>query len=125
MMSRVSASLLTIWIGGALLAGCGGRRARAEAPPAERVIEVVASKFEFTPSQIVLRRGVPVVLELRSTDREHGFAAPGLGAAAAIRPGVPTRLRLVPTEAGTFPFHCSVFCGSGHEEMTGTIVVQP
>jgi heme/copper-type cytochrome/quinol oxidase subunit 2 len=24
---------------------------------------------------------------------------------------------------GTFVFHCDVFCGSGHEEMAGRIVV--
>jgi cytochrome c oxidase subunit 2 len=27
--------------------------------------------------------------------------------------------------SGTFPFHCDVFCGEGHEEMTGEIVVAP
>jgi len=24
---------------------------------------------------------------------------------------------------GDFPFHCDVFCGSGHEQMEGTIKV--
>jgi cytochrome c oxidase subunit 2 len=34
-----------------------------------------------------------------------------------------SRVRLVPDKVGTFPFVCDIFCGSGHEDMTGTIVV--
>jgi hypothetical protein len=30
-----------------------------------------------------------------------------------------------PERAGTFAFHCDVFCGDGHEEMSGRIVVTP
>jgi cytochrome c oxidase subunit 2 len=32
-------------------------------------------------------------------------------------------VRLVPNRIGTFDFHCDIFCGSGHEEMAGTIIV--
>jgi cytochrome c oxidase subunit 2 len=42
-----------------------------------------------------------------------------------IPPGKPTRVRVVPDKPGTFAFHCSVFCGSGHEDMSGQIVVSP
>jgi cytochrome c oxidase subunit 2 len=125
--SRRLLSIATLLIA-PCLSGCAGRRpARAQAAPvvAERVVAIVARKWEFVPSRIVLQRGVPVVLELRSADRHHGFSAPGLGTRGEIEPGQPTRLRLVPTEAGTFPFHCDVFCGEGHEEMTGQIVVAP
>jgi cytochrome c oxidase subunit II len=33
------------------------------------------------------------------------------------------RLRLVPERAGEFPFLCDVFCGDGHEGMSGLLVV--
>ena len=33
------------------------------------------------------------------------------------------RVRVVPEKVGTFDFHCDVFCGSGHEEMAGRIMV--
>lgn len=72
-----------------------------------------------------MKRGVPVVLELVSLDRTHGFDAPDLGLRSDIKPGEPTRLRFVPEKAGRFGFHCDVFCGSGHEDMTGEIVVDP
>jgi cytochrome c oxidase subunit 2 len=40
-----------------------------------------------------------------------------------ILPGVTTRLRFTPDKVGEFPFHCDIFCGSGHETMAGTLVV--
>jgi cytochrome c oxidase subunit 2 len=36
-----------------------------------------------------------------------------------------TRVRVVPTKLGTFPAHCDVFCGEGHEDMTAEVVVVP
>jgi cytochrome c oxidase subunit 2 len=52
-----------------------------------------------------------------------GFNVPDLGARADILPGQVARVRLVPDKVGTFEFHCDIFCGSGHEQMSGTIVV--
>ena len=94
-------------------------------PAAERVIQITARKFDFSPASIELKVGVPVVLELRSEDRDHGFAVPDLKIDAKVAPGGVTRVRIVPDRTGTFEFHCNVFCGSGHEEMGGRIVVVP
>ena len=99
--------------------------ASAPAPAAKRVVEITAKKFDFTPASIELKVGVPVVLEIRALDRKHGFKAPDLGIDEQVEPGDVTRVRIVPDRAGTFEFHCDVFCGSGHEEMTGQIVVVP
>jgi cytochrome c oxidase subunit II len=97
----------------------------ATASDTERIVRITAKRFEFAPATIELRVGEPVILELSSLDRKHGFNAPELHIDAVIVPGKPTRVRLVPDRAGTFAFHCSVFCGSGHEDMTGQIVVVP
>ena len=93
--------------------------------PKDKVIQLIAKKYEFSPAVIELKLGVPVVLELTSLDREHGLKQPELKLDEVISPGKVTRVRLVPDKAGSFEFHCSVFCGSGHEEMTGRIVVMP
>ena len=98
----------------------------ATAPAAgERTIEVTAKKFEFNPSTITLKAGEPVVIRLTSLDRKHGFTAPDLNVDVTVEPGTPTLIHLHPDKPGTYVFHCSVFCGSGHEEMTGVIVVEP
>ena len=39
----------------------------------EQIIRISASTFEFRPSEITLSKGVPVILELISQDRHHGF----------------------------------------------------
>jgi len=91
----------------------------------EKVIQVTAEKFKFTPAVIELKLGEPVVLELTTVDRKHGFQVSDLNIDESIEPGKVTRVRVVPAKAGTFLFHCDVFCGGGHEEMAGEIVVTP
>jgi cytochrome c oxidase subunit 2 len=91
----------------------------------EKVIQVTAERFKFSPGVIHLRVGEPVVLELTSLDRRHGFQVPDLNIDETVEPGKVTRVRVVPEKPATYDFHCSVFCGSGHEEMAGQIVVSP
>ncbi len=91
--------------------------------PAERVVQISAKRFEYTPEKVTLKRGEPVVLELRTEDRKHGFKIPALNVRADIVPGEVARVRIVPDKVGTFVFACDSFCGSGHEEMDGVIVV--
>lgn len=122
------------WLQGVCLAltviGAGCARSSANEPAdhkhdAEQTIKVSAKKFDFSPEKIVLHKGVPVTLELTALDRKHGFAVPELGIRVDVKPGAPTRVRIVPDQTGTFPFHCDVFCGDGHESMSGQIVVEP
>jgi len=107
----------------ALFAATGACTSAAPAPAT--LVHVTARRFEYEPARIVLKRSQPVVLELVSLDCHHGFDAPELGLRADILPGAPARLCFVPERAGTFAFHCDVFCGEGHEDMTGEIVVEP
>jgi len=89
----------------------------------EPVIKIIAKKFEYTPNVIKLKKGVPVVLEFTTLDVLMGFKVPDLGIRADIIPGKVSRIRVVPDKVGTFPFLCDIFCGSGHENMTGTLIV--
>jgi cytochrome c oxidase subunit 2 len=101
------------------------RRAGAQnaAPGSAKTIQVTAKQFEFNPREITVKKGEPVVLELTSLDRKHGFNCPKLKLHAAIDPGKVARVEFTPQEAGSFPFHCDVVCGKGHDDMKGTIVV--
>jgi cytochrome c oxidase subunit II len=91
----------------------------------EKVIRVTAERFKLTPAVIELKLGEPVVLELTTLDRKHGFQVPDLNIDETIEPGKATQARILPAKAGRFLFHCSVFSGSGHEDMVGEIVVTP
>ncbi|MFO1351965.1 MAG: cupredoxin domain-containing protein [Gammaproteobacteria bacterium] len=95
----------------------------AGAQPAEQVIKITAKRFDYTPAEVTVRKGVPVVLELTSTDILMGFNAPELGVRTDLMPGQTIRVRIVPPKTGRFTFFCDIFCGSGHEEMNGIIRV--
>jgi cytochrome c oxidase subunit 2 len=97
--------------------------AAAFAQVKEKVIRIVAKKFEFVPAEITLEKGVPVVLELTTEDVVMGFSAPDFRIDVEIVPGKAVQARLVPDKAGTFEFICDVFCGDGHEDMGGKIHV--
>lgn len=96
---------------------------RANALPAEREIHITAKKFEFTPDTITVKKGESVVLVVSSQDRKHGFNLRAFGIRADINPGETARIQFNPNKTGKFTFSCDVFCGEGHEDMTGTIVV--
>jgi|SRR5262245_18945760 len=103
----------------------GWRRFATAAVPAgtEQVVHMTAKKFEYDPSEITVKKGVPVILEITALDRDHGFKIPELGIRADLKSGQVTRVRIVPDRTGTFKFRCDVFCGSGHEDMAGELVV--
>ena len=109
----------------ALLIGSAvGGAARLLAAETPNEISVMARKFDFTPETIKVKVGQPVTLVLTSFDRIHGFKMPDFGVRTDIVPGQETRVSLVPDKAGSFTFHCDVFCGDGHEDMEGTLVVE-
>ena len=123
---RASALAAAFALSGCLTPSSGGHDDDDEygpPPPAEHVVHVTAHRFAYEPAEIRVKRGEPVVLVLSSLDVPHGFEAPRLSLSATIRPGAETRLPFTPREAGRFPFHCSVFCGEGHEDMAGVIDV--
>ncbi|HTS01238.1 MAG TPA: cupredoxin domain-containing protein [Thermoanaerobaculia bacterium] len=120
-MKPSGAALAIALAAAVVLAAAAPTRGRAEEPP--RVVRIVAKRFSYTPSEITVKKGEPVVLELVSEDRLHGFNVPAFRIRTDVRPHEVTRVPLTPDTAGTFPFHCDVFCGDGHEDMTGTLVV--
>ena len=97
--------------------------AQPAAHSAEQVVKILARKYEFVPENVTLKRGVPAVLELTSADVAMGFDAPEFKVRADVFPGKVAQVRFLPERTGKFEFLCDVFCGSGHEEMGGTITV--
>ena len=100
----------------------GAVRLRAAEQPIE--IKISAKKFEYHPNRITAKVGQPIVLVLTSQDRIHGFKMPDFGLRTDIVPGQETRVSLTPEKPGNFAFLCDVFCGDGHEDMEGVLVVE-
>ena len=93
------------------------------AAPAPRVIDVVAKKFEFVPGEIRVGRGEAVALRFTAPEVPMGFNLADFNLRADIVPGKVTTVQLTADKTGTFTFLCDVFCGTGHEDMSGTLVV--
>ncbi|HIH20510.1 TPA: hypothetical protein HA244_04555 [Candidatus Micrarchaeota archaeon] len=85
---------------------------------------IVARQFSFTPSEIRVSKGDKVRLTIDSVDTTHGFSLPDFGISATLAPGKQTVIEFVASKAGTFAFSCNVFCGSGHSEMSGSLIVE-
>jgi len=89
-------------------------------------VNVVAERFNFTPSKIKVQQGTLLEITLTSDDTFHGFRIPSM----QINQVIPARGRgsvkvlFDAKEKGSFAFECSRPCGAGHTMMRGIIVVE-
>ena len=92
-------------------------------PSQPREITVTARKFEFSPKTITVRKGESIKLVVTSEDVDHGFSLPAFGVRETIKAKQSKVIEFTPDREGKFEFACSVFCGDGHEDMTGEMIV--
>lgn len=125
-MSKLLALLV---LSGLLLFGCASQPAAPSAPAVAPVsggvqeLSVTAKQFEFSPSTITVKKGVPVKLTITSQDVEHGFAIAEFNVNTKLQPGQAAVVEFTPDKAGEFTFFCSVVCGAGHGSMKGKLIV--
>ena len=100
---------------------CGRLMSHAQVTP--RRVEVVAKRFEFTPSEITLKKGEPVILVLTSKDVQHGLKLDPFNQVVIAKKGESSQVEFTPGEAGTFVAQCASFCGAGHGSMKLTVHV--
>jgi len=89
-----------------------------------RVIQMKAFQFGFDPNPIIVNHGEKVKLVVTSTDVGHGIAIAEYGLNVQLFPGRPSIIEFSADKVGTFPFYCSVSCGSGHRSMRGSLIVK-
>ena len=118
---RTKFMLLAVFVGLAAAGVFSTRVVRAQGEP--RRIEVTAKRFTYTPSEITVKKGQPVVIVINSEDVTHGLRFRELNLNAKIEKGSPAQLSFTPDKTGDFVGHCSVFCGSGHGGMSLTLHV--
>ncbi len=87
-------------------------------------INVTAKDWAFDPGTITVHKGDDVRLHITSLDVLHGFSLPDYGINVQLPPGQTVDVEFNATQSGTFGFRCSVICGEGHRQMTGSLVVQ-
>jgi cytochrome c oxidase subunit II len=107
-----------------LFAGTAWTVGGAAGQDAPREIDVVARRFAFEPSRIEVNVGERVRLRVVSADGVHGLEIKKFKVKKEIPRGTtPVIIEFTASEAGEFPILCSEYCGDGHEDMQGQLVV--
>ena len=72
-----------------------------------------------------LREGATYTLHLSALDLNHGFSLYPANLNVQVIPGYDYGLRITPNQPGEYRIVCNEFCGIGHQQMLGSIVVEP
>lgn len=89
----------------------------------ERTIHVGVRQWEWDPKVIRAKEGERVRLIIHNADVRHTLVIPELGIDVDIPPDGAVADFMV-TKKGSFDFLCGTYCGVGHAEMQGTLVVE-
>ena len=112
--------------GTALLLGAAAMSHQQDpaAASAPREIPVVVQRFTFEPARIEVTEGERIRLVVSSGDGVHGLEIKKFKVNKKIpRGGEQVTIDFVASAPGEYPILCSEYCGNGHEEMKGTLVV--
>jgi len=121
--NKIVAATLLAAACGITLATVASKTNLASADVNPKVIEIAAKKFDFTPSEITLKKGEPVILRLTSSDRVHGFMSKPLKIDTDIPNDKTKDVAVTPDTAGDFTVICDHYCGTGHGNMKMKVTV--
>lgn len=86
--------------------------------------KMTAKQFSFEPSTIEVNKGDKVRLIVTSMDVPHGISIKEYGINERLEVGKQVTIEFTADKEGTFTAFCSVFCGSGHSNMKGKLIIK-
>lgn len=89
-----------------------------------REFQMTAKQWVFEPDTITVNVGDTVRMSVTSVDVDHGIRLKEFGVDQDLKPGETEVIEFVADQSGSFSFFCDVFCGSGHAQMKGTLIVE-
>ena len=98
----------------------------------EITITALQNQWKFEPEVIDIERGDKIIMTVVNEDEyDHGIAIDAFGISQRMPANETIRVEFVVTQAGEFPFYCSVPCGEGevagvhrtHFDMVGRLRV--
>ena len=89
-------------------------------------VYLMAMRFSYEPRVLRLERGVRYRFRMMSMDVNHGASIhTGFAGHIMRRPAmVLTEMVMTFSEPGEFMIYCTVYCGAGHDQMKGKIIVE-
>ena len=91
--------------------------------PQERIFQIDARQFAYSPSELSVNPGDKVTIQLISNDVIHGLYIDGYGVSLEADPGQTAALTFIANKSGSFRFRCNVTCGAMHPFMIGKLTV--
>ncbi len=79
---------------------------------------IKASRFQYSPSEIVVNRGERVRINIENLDVVHGIRIPELDVKGE------DAVEFEAEKAGEFVWYCAKYCGDEHMSMRGKIIVK-
>ena len=86
--------------------------------------KIEAYQFGFSPDPLIVKKGDRIKLILTSRDVTHGVYIKEYNINVAVRKGKAEDVEFTAEKAGTFDIICSVYCGQGHSNMRGKLIVE-
>ncbi len=84
----------------------------------------VGQIFSWRPATLRIPRGARVTFYVTSTDVVHGFSIPETGVNTMVSPGWVSSVAHTFAKPGTYLLLCNEYCGSAHQAMAASIVVE-
>lgn len=91
----------------------------------EAYILAQASPWKFSPAEIRVPVGSTVTFYITSADVQHGFDLYNTNINMMALPGQISKLTVTFDTPGEYPYVCHEYCGVGHQNMYGKIIVEP
>jgi cytochrome c oxidase subunit 2 len=117
--------------GGTIDATAVGEDERFAEPRVEQVGEneyeayVIAQQFIFRPNPIEVPANSTVTFYITSIDVIHGFEVVGTNVNTMAIPGQVAEITVEFDEPGEYGILCHEYCGEGHHDMEGKLIVHP
>jgi cytochrome c oxidase subunit 2 len=91
----------------------------------DRVLQLTAQRYVFSPSVLVVYQGESIILRTMAVDVFHSLDVDDYKIHLRLPPHVCQVYRFTADKRGVYDFRCSAYCGDGHELMKGRLVVLP
>ena len=91
---------------------------------AEKEFTIMAKKWTFDPVVITVNQGDKVKLNIKSIDVAHGIVISEFNVDERLEPGKIINIEFTANKTGEFDFFCNVFCGEGHKDMKGKLIIE-
>lgn len=122
MMKKTWVGLLMLLLVAAVMTACGGSGDNSGAAATGEVKEftIDATNYDFDIKEIKVNKGDTVKVTLKNSEGLHAVKFNGYNKEVK---GDET-ISFVANKTGEFEYICSIFCGTGHDDMVGKLIVE-